>query len=142
MPEVTQTALVYLRRKTELREEDSDEHWYTVGGVVRIERRRVDTSSAKDVDVAATVAQSTEPTQETKYLLTHPLVLQAGEMRQGWDGRGWSCFNIDSSVHLCARTPGMKFEKLLVVMTTVLRLCSLSMLVSVNSCANMAFITD
>ena len=107
--------------------------------MVRIERRRVD-SNAKDVDVAATVAQSTQSTQETKYLLTHPPT-RAREMRQGCDGRG-SSFNIDSSLHRCARTSGMKFEKLLVLMTTALRLLSLSMSVSVNSCANMAFITD
>ena len=39
---------------------------------VRIERRRVDASNAKDVQAAATVAKSTQSTQETEYLLTHP----------------------------------------------------------------------
>ena len=44
-----------------------------MGGVGRIKRRRIDTSNAKDVEAAATVAQSTQPIQDTKYLLTHPL---------------------------------------------------------------------
>ena len=44
----------------------------SVGGVGRIERRRVDASNAKDAEAAATVAQSTKPIQDTKYLLTHP----------------------------------------------------------------------
>ena len=71
-PKVSQTALVYLRRKTERPKCDLDENWDTVGGMGRIERRRFDTSNAKDVEEAATVAQSTQSTQETKYMLKHP----------------------------------------------------------------------
>ena len=47
---VSQTTLVYLRRKTERSKCDLDDNWDTVGGMGRIERRRVETSSAKDVE--------------------------------------------------------------------------------------------